>query len=530
MKNKLFSVLVCCLAIVFLLGAVPCSAESTANDTAGVQAFLDGILAYHGAADIQGWINGYLTQNAGISAEWYVFALSQYGDYDFSAYELSLLEYLSENEVHSASSRLKYALCLATVGSTDGYIAQAINDSIGVQGIMSWIYGLHLLNNGYVCEEYTADEVSEILLDLQCADGGWSLTGTSGTEDVTAMTVQALAPHCKKNTAVQDAVTRALTFLSERQQADGDYHTYGEGNPECTAQVLVALSSLGIDCQSDTRFIKNGNTLLNGILKYRCEGGGFSHTLGGDVNGTATVQVFYATVSYLRMKNGASALYVLDHANPSATEPGESVAPDKDEKEPDAQNSGGYKLWACVGIIGMGGAACLILFLMRKRSYKNFVAVLILVAIGIGVVLLTDFQSTEDYYNGQDAVKENVIGSVTLSIRCDTMAGSSDAEHIPTDGVILDAVVFKIAEGDTVYSILTEAARKYGLLVENEGSAKLAYISGINGLYEYDFGDLSGWVYLVNGESPSVGCGEYRLSDGDVIEWHYSLNLGNDIK
>ena len=84
--------------------------------------------------------------------------------------------------------------------------------------------------------------------------------------------------------------------------------------------------------------------------------------------------------------------------------------------------------------------------------------------------------------------------------------------------------------GDSVYDILIEAARKYNIQMENNGSADMVYISGINYLYEFDFGDLSGWVYHVNGIAPSVGCGEYVLSDGDTIEWLYTCNLGNDIK
>ncbi|MGM9626294.1 MAG: DUF4430 domain-containing protein [Eubacteriales bacterium] len=48
-------------------------------------------------------------------------------------------------------------------------------------------------------------------------------------------------------------------------------------------------------------------------------------------------------------------------------------------------------------------------------------------------------------------------------------------------------------------------------------------------LYEFDFGDLSGWIYKVNGETPSVGCGDYVLSDGDEIAWLYTCDLGNDL-
>lgn len=117
-----------------------------------------------------------------------------------------------------------------------------------------------------------------------------------------------------------------------------------------------------------------------------------------------------------------------------------------------------------------------------------------------------------------------------MTIRCDTIVGKAKSEYIPDDGVILDVTEFVISEGDTAYDILTEAARKYSIQMESVGGADMIYISGINYLYEFDFGDLSGWMYFVNGESPSVGCDTYTLSDGDNIEWIYTCDLGNDLK
>ena len=66
--------------------------------------------------------------------------------------------------------------------------------------------------------------------------------------------------------------------------------------------------------------------------------------------------------------------------------------------------------------------------------------------------------------------------------------------------------------------------------MENAGQWDMVYIAGINYLYEFDFGDLSGWIYHVNGSAPSVGCGEYILKDGDRIEWLYTCDLGNDLR
>ena len=61
-------------------------------------------------------------------------------------------------------------------------------------------------------------------------------------------------------------------------------------------------------------------------------------------------------------------------------------------------------------------------------------------------------------------------------------------------------------------------------------NASQAYVKGINYLYELAYGDLSGWIYLVNGERASVGCGTYVVQDGDEIIWAYTTELGEDLK
>ncbi len=602
MKNKLLAGLLIFLILISALGSVSVSAES--NSTADkVENFIGGIVAFNKSdSNIQNWINGSLSQNPADGSEWYIFALSQYGNYNFTTYKNNLISYLNKNEVSSASSRLKFALVLSAVGSTDSYIGKVAGEAIGKQGIMSYVFGLHLLNN--VSTDNTKNKVINTILSLQKSDGGWAIMGDYGDNDVTAMTVQALAPHYKSNSKVKTAVDKALVLLSNRQKTDGDYASYGVDNPESTAQVLVALSSLGIDCNNDSRFIKNGNTLIDGIEKYRLADGSFCHKIGGGTNDNATMQVFYSMVSYIRLTQGKSPLYMLDNAKPitiekptvstpSTSTPENSTTPttskpssssetvtsntqkpttskptesnntttesantetsvditesdttpstdtestetkDRVSSDTDIKNNmktPSYKLWAILIIIGLGGAVSVILLILKKKNYKNFIAILVVVATLITIVCVTDFRSADSYYNGESATKENAIGSVTMTIRCDIIVGKSNSEYIPDNGIVLAVTDFEIEDGDTAYDILIEAAKKYKIQVENEGSAEMAYISGINYLYEFDYGDLSGWVYHINGEAPSVGCGEYKLSDGDVIEWHYTCDLGNDVK
>lgn len=627
MKNKFSAIISWILVVCFLLtGSMIVSAEGT-NTVGEAQNLIDGIVSFKlnesGADSIQDWIDGYLAEKAGILSEWYIVALSQSGDYDFSSYHAALKDYLASNNVRSATSRQKYAFALAASGSGNEFIASTMEDSIGQQGIMSWVFGLHMLNNGYSCNAFNADDVKQTLLSLQLDDGGWALTGNVSDIDVTAMTVQALAPYYNNSSEIKSAIDNAIILMSSRQLVDGDYPSYGVPNPESTAQVLTALSALGIDAASDERFIKNGNDLIDGIGKFRLDDGSFSHKLGDASNETATMQAMYSLVSYIRMSEGKSGLHVLDHCDPdllsappaeievpevpavpevpevpdvpveeqpaeipateTPSEPAESepvpeVIPDEtpqiDEEAPvedevpeiaepviediesededeslplieediktseieadsmpaESTDPANYKLIASSVVVILAIIICLVLFLLKKRSKKNFIAVIVLTIVLIIIIFSVDIQSKEEYYNGESSVKANTVGTVTMTIRCDTVVGKSDSEYIPDNGIILDVTEFAIDDDDTALDILTEAARKYSIQMENTGSEKMAYIAGINYLYEYEFGDLSGWMYYVNNESPSVGCDMYDLSDGDHIEWLYTCELGNDLK
>lgn len=542
MRNKTLLKRLICLLSVILLAVVSVTVSAEDNDAVSeAKSLIDGIVDYKleeaGAGSIQEWIDGKLTENAGVLSEWYILTLSQSGKYDFKSYEAALKQYIDSNEISSVVTVQKYALALAASGSDDRYISDLFNDSIGKMGIMSWVFGLHILNNGYTSSEYMVSDVIEEILVLQLEDGGWAINGQYGDVDTTAMVIQALAPYYESDLNVSNAVDTALEMLASKQLDDGGYLSYGVPNPESASQVIVALSSLGIDISSDERFIKNGRTLIDAVSDYRLPDGSFCHKEGGDSNETATIQVFYALTSYVRMVEGKSPFYILDKVNNGDDESiEESVITgntDDSENITDTLNEdsgGSYKLPVCIGIIGAGVIVSVIFYILRKRHRNNFIFIWLAVAALVGFVCISDFKSAEDYYNGQPAVKEEPVGTVTLAIRCDTVLGKSSGEYIPEDGIILDVTEFQIEDGDTVYDILCEAARRYDIQMESSGSGKMAYISGINYIYEFDFGELSGWMYFVNGSEPSVGCGGYNLSDGDVIEWHYTCSLGEDLR
>ena len=133
-------------------------------------------------------------------------------------------------------------------------------------------------------------------------------------------------------------------------------------------------------------------------------------------------------------------------------------------------------------------------------------------------------------------VPEPVI--VTISISCETLSSDmskleteSIRDYIPEDGWILKDVVYQGTTDNTVFDVLNTVCRNNGVHMEFSFTPvyESNYIEGINYLYEFDGGPLSGWMYKVNGWFPNYGCSSYYLRDGDVIEWVYTCDLGKDV-
>ena len=143
--------------------------------------------------------------------------------------------------------------------------------------------------------------------------------------------------------------------------------------------------------------------------------------------------------------------------------------------------------------------------------------------------------------NGGNAAlkpKEPKPVTVTLEIRCDTLSSDMSKlenpaikDYIPADGVILAKTTYKGTTDNSVFDALNTLCRNNDIQLEFSYTPiyESYYIEGINYLYEFDCGSLSGWMYKVNGWFPNYGCSSYYLKDGDVIEWVYTCDLGKDV-
>lgn len=125
---------------------------------------------------------------------------------------------------------------------------------------------------------------------------------------MTGMAIQALSKY-QDYKSVKTAIEKAVHRLSQIQEANGGFTSMDTSNLESTVQVLMALCELGVD-MNDSRFVKNGNTVVDNLLTYYQKGGGFKHTANGSGEGLmSTEQGLYALVNVQRVSGGKTSLY-----------------------------------------------------------------------------------------------------------------------------------------------------------------------------------------------------------------------------
>lgn len=146
------------------------------------------------------------------------------------------------------------------------------------------------------------------------------------------------------------------------------------------------------------------------------------------------------------------------------------------------------------------------------------------------------------------ASKAEETVTCTVTISCKTILGNmknlkpEKEMFVPADGIILEKATLKLEKGSTAFDALKSACKgnscesdcrycRSGIQLEYQYTPAYNnyYVEGIHQIYEKDCGTQSGWMYRVNGNFPNVGCSSYTVNDGDIIEWLYTCDLGEDV-
>ena len=293
-------------------------------------------------------------QVGSIGGEWAVFGLARSGadvpDEYYQRYYKNVLQYVQDcGGVLSDTKYTEYSrliIALTSIGKNPSDVAGCnLLTPLGDyektirQGINGPVWALLALDCGnYDMPQNSSAEIQatremyvKYILDCRLTNGGWSLSGKANEAvdaeadpDITSMALTALSKYQDRDD-VKAAVSAALGILSEMQNENGGFESWGGENSESAAQALTALCELGISVD-DGRFVKNGKTILDNVLSFYEEGAGFLHTHdGGGSNQMATEQCFYAITAAKRAANGSAGLYTISD-NITVSEQGESGA------------------------------------------------------------------------------------------------------------------------------------------------------------------------------------------------------------
>ncbi|UQZ32819.1 hypothetical protein C2I18_04145 [Paenibacillus sp. PK3_47] len=193
------------------------------------------------------------------------------------------------------------------IAGTDLYPLLMNHDGMDTEGAAAaadaYITSNNSISYSYERTNRYPDLIFYQLLDMQLADGSWATAGQSaGDPAVTARVLTALAPVAGSEQA-EEPVQKALQWLKDKQQPNGGF----DGKTTITAEVIVGLSSLGLDAAAFAR--EGGASLLDHLLAAQLPGGGFSQQPGGSSDISATADAYLALTSYKLLSKHAGLLY-----------------------------------------------------------------------------------------------------------------------------------------------------------------------------------------------------------------------------
>lgn len=153
----------------------------------------------------------------------------------------------------------------------------------------------------------------------------------------------------------------------------------------------------------------------------------------------------------------------------------------------------------------------------------------------INEIIPEETEVTKPTLNSSDNIENHL--ECTLSVKCTSVLQNiskldkEKLEILPSDGIIFPETKVIFYDGESAYNILAREMKKNQIHIDivNTPMYNTVYIRGISNLYEHDCGELSGWLYLINGKTPPYGCSQYILNNGDRVEFVYTCDLGADV-
>lgn len=270
--------------------------------------------------------------NSGSISDWEAFALARAGQTVPAGYLFGVEKLVKEKkgDFRKITDYERIALAVKAMGGNPeniagyNFIEKIYNsDRMTSQGTNGPTFALLVLDSGNYTiapqAKWTKDKLVEWILQQQNKDGSFPLMkGEEGNVDITAMILAALSPY-QARPEVKKSAEQAIEWLSKMQLQNGGYKLFGDENSESVSQVIIGLSSFGIN-PKDKRFVKPGGDLLTNLLRFKNNDGGYAHVIGQATNDMATEQALMALVAYEQFTKGEGKLYEMSAVTPPPTQ------------------------------------------------------------------------------------------------------------------------------------------------------------------------------------------------------------------
>ena len=374
---------------------------------------------------------------------------------------------------------------------------------------------------------WTREKLIDLILSYQTAEGGFGLIDNKTSSiDMTGMALQALAPY-REQENVKPAFDKALKHFKENMTPEAGFTDAGKENSCTVAQVLTALTAAGIDpLNKENGFTVGNKNIIKNLHTYKGEQG-FLWQTGLKPDVMATQQVTYAMEAYRRFAENENRLY-------DCTDVGKDA---QDKEAADAVS----KLIEVIGdeitleskpAIEAARKAYNALTDVQKKLVTNYEKLTKAEEElkkleadqkpeGKAVVSVERFTIGQGYYQEPIQVKleegetaasllKKVIGTENYAGENDLLEGIKDAD-LGVNQVSIPSFISEKLEGPT-----TEEAKEIG-----------------NSDEYLDYGDYfewSDWYFTVNNKLKDSMAVTYKVKDGDVLRFQFSLLAGIDVK
>ncbi|KAJ50362.1 hypothetical protein BD780_000521 [Clostridium tetanomorphum] len=264
-------------------------------------------------------IDKIISKNLLLNNDWYAVELNKAGKEVSKGYLGKVTKQIvdAKGQLSNDTEYAKKIISILAAGgdptNVGGYnLVEKIYNGDLNQGLNAYVFGLIALDSGNFNipkeSKWNRETLIQTILEGKTKDNGWTFFGSSADPDATAMTISALAPYYNSKKEVKEVIDNALITLSNMQTLTGGFKSRGSENSNSISMVILALSSLNIDLAIDSRFIKNHNTAIDALMKYKTEEGTFGFR-DNKYNELATEQALRALVAYKNFKEGKGSIY-----------------------------------------------------------------------------------------------------------------------------------------------------------------------------------------------------------------------------